>query len=72
MACASPIECNDVQNNPFNIWYLYLGCNNHMTRNSSLFSSLDKYVQIDVTLGNNVQVTVLEKVTIGILTKQGE
>ena len=45
---------------------------NHMTGNSSLFSSLDKSIQIDVTHGNNVQVTILGKGTIGILTKQGE
>ena len=42
-----------------------------MTGNSSLFSSLDKSVQTDVTLGNNVKVTVLGKSTIGVLTKQG-
>ena len=40
-----------------------------MTGNSSLFSSLDNSVQIDVTLGNNVQVTVLGKGIVGILTK---
>ena len=43
-----------------------------MTSNSSLFPSLDKSVQTDVTLGNNVQVTILGKGIIGILNKQGE
>ena len=43
-----------------------------MIGNLNLFSSLDKPVQTDVTLGNNVQVTVLGKCTVGILTKQGE
>ena len=43
-----------------------------MTVNLNTFSSLDKSVQTDVTLGNNVQVTILEKGTVGILTKQGE
>ena len=43
-----------------------------MTGNLNLFFSLDNSVQSDVTLGNNVQVTVLGKGTIGILTKQGE
>ena len=42
-----------------------------MTGNLNLFSNLDT-VQTDVTLGNNVQVTILGKCTIGILTKQGE
>ena len=36
------------------------------------FSSLDNLVQTDVTFGNNVQVTILGKGTVGILTKEGE
>ena len=43
-----------------------------MTRNLKLFSSLDNPAQNDVTLGNNFQVNVLGKGTVGILTKQGE
>ena len=43
-----------------------------MTGNLNLFSSLDKLVQTDVTLGNNVQVTILGKGIVGILTKQLE
>ena len=43
-----------------------------MTGNLNLFSRLDNSVQTGVTLGNNVQVTILGKGTIGILTKQGE
>ena len=43
-----------------------------MISNLNLFSSLFNSVQIDVTLGNNVQDTVLGKGTVGILTKQGE
>ena len=72
MACTSPIECNTIQESPSDIWYLYLGCNNHMAGNVNLFSSLDNSVQIDVTFGNNVQVTVLGKGIVGILTQQGE
>ena len=45
---------------------------NHMTSNLNLFCSLDNSVHTDVTLGNNVQVTVLGKGTIGILTRKGE
>jgi hypothetical protein len=37
-----------------------------------LFSSLDKSVQTKVTLGTNIQVIVLGKGSINILTKQGE
>ena len=72
MACASPIGCNTIQESPCDIWYLDSGCNNHMNRNLNLFYSLDNSVQIDVTLGNNVQVIVLGTCTIGILTKHGE
>ena len=43
-----------------------------MIGNLNSFSILDNSVQIDFTLGNNVQVTVLGKGTVGILTKQGE
>ena len=69
MAYASPIECNVVQEIPHDIWYLDSGYNNHMIGNLNLFSCLDNSVQTDVTLGNNVQVTVLGKCTVGILTK---
>ena len=57
--------------NSAQICYLYSGCSNHMTVNLIFFSSLDNSVQTNVTLGNNVQVTVLVKGVIGILTKQG-
>ena len=72
MASTSPLECNAIQESPHDIWYLDSGCNNHMTGNLNLFSSLDNTVQTDVTLGNNIQVIVLRKCTIGTLTKQGE
>ena len=72
MASTSPLECNAVQESPHDIWYLDLGCSNHMTGNLNLFSSLDNSVKTDVTLGNNVQVIVLGKGTVDILTKQGE
>ena len=72
MACTSPIECNIVQESPCDIWYLDSGFNNHMTGNLNLFSSLDNSIENDVTLGNNVQVTILGKCIVGILTKYGE
>ena len=72
MAYASPIECNAIQESPHDIWYLHPGCNNHMTGNLNLFSSVDNLVQNGVTLGNNVQVTVLGKGIVYFLTKQGE
>ena len=56
MAYASPLEYNVVQESPHNIWNLDLDCNNHMTGNLNLFSSLDNSVQTNVRLGKNVQV----------------
>ena len=72
MACASLVECNTIQESPHAIWYLDSSCNNNMIGNLNLFSILDNSVQTDVTLGNNVQVTILGRGTLGILTKQGE
>ena len=69
MASTSPIECNDVQECPHDIWYLDSGCSNRMIGNLNLFSSLDNSVKIDVTRGNNVQVTVLGKGSVDFLTK---
>ena len=43
-----------------------------MTGYLNLFSSPDNSVQTDVTLENSVQVTVLGKGTVDILTKHGE
>ena len=40
-----------------------------MTGNLDLFSSLDTSVKTDVTLGNNVQVTVLGKGTVDITVR---
>jgi hypothetical protein len=43
-----------------------------MTGNIYFFSTLDVSVQSKVTLGIYIQVTVLGKASINILTKQGE
>jgi hypothetical protein len=68
----SRVECNVSQESPCDIWYLDSRCSIHMTRNLELFSSLDKSVQTKVTLGTDIQVTILGKGSINILTKQGE
>jgi len=69
MPIISPVECNVSQESPCDIWYLDSGCINHMTRNLELFSSLDKLVQTKFTLGTNIQVIVLGKGNINILTE---
>lgn len=43
-----------------------------MKGNLDFFSSVEKSVQTDVTLGNDIQVIVLGKGTFYILTKQWE
>ena len=43
-----------------------------MTGNLNLFSNQDNSVQTNFTLGNNVQVTILGKGIVGILTRKGE
>jgi hypothetical protein len=40
----SLVECNVSQASPCDIWHLDSSCNNHMTRNIELFSSLDDSV----------------------------
>ena len=72
MAYASQIQCNTIQEGPCDIWCLDSGCNNHMIGNLNLFYSLDNLVQTNATPGNNIQVTVLGKGTVGFLTKQRE
>jgi hypothetical protein len=72
MPIISPFECNVAQEIPCDIWYLDSGCSNHMPINLELFSSLDKSIQTKVTLGTDIQVTILRKGNINILTKQGE
>ena len=68
----SLVECNVSQESPCDIWYLDSGCSNHMTRNIEFFSSFDKLVQTKVIDETNIQVTILGKGSINILTKQGE
>ena len=43
-----------------------------MVGNLNLFFILDSPVQTDVTLGNNVQATIVGKATVVIITTQGE
>jgi hypothetical protein len=72
ISIVSPVECNVAQEIPCGIWYLDSGYNNHMTRNIEFFSSLDKSVQTKFTLRIDIQVTVLGKGSINILTRHEE
>ena len=54
------------------LWLLDSGCNNHMTGNKSLFSSLDSSVVTNIKLGDDFLVPAKGKGTILVLTKQNE
>ena len=72
MACAKAMSVVSSENqSSCDTWYLDSICSNHMIGNIELFSSLDNSVQTKVTLGTDIQVTVLGKGNITILTKQG-
>lgn len=66
------IACNVAQKSEKDIWFLDSGCNNHMTGNLEIFSSLDESVKSDVTLGNDNKVSVMGKGSVNIITKMGE
>ena len=54
------------------LWLLDSRCNNHMTGNKSLFSSLDSSVVTNIKLGDDFLVPTKGKGTILVLTKQNE
>ena len=54
------------------LWLLDSGCNNHMTGNKSLFSSLDSSVVTNIKLGDEFLVPAKGKGTIPVLTMQNE
>ena len=55
-----------------NLWLLDRGCNNHMTGNKSLFSSLDSSVVTNINIGDDSLVPAKGKGIILVLTKQNE
>jgi len=66
------LACNMVETNSEDIWFLDSGCNNHMTGNIALFSSLDQTVKSQVTLGTDSKISVMGKEEVKIFTKKGE
>ncbi|XP_039140489.1 uncharacterized protein LOC120277700 [Dioscorea cayenensis subsp. rotundata] len=53
------------------VWLIDSGCSNHMTRDKSLFSSLDESVSITVRLGNNKEIKVCGEGVIAVNTSVG-
>jgi hypothetical protein len=54
------------------LWLLDSGCNNHMTGNKKLFSSIDSSIQSEITLGDDYHVKALGKGVVSVLTKKNE
>ena len=54
------------------LWLLDSGCNNHMTGNKSLFSSLDSSVVTNIKLGDDSLVPAKGKGIIPVLSNQNE
>ena len=62
--------CNVTQESSKYIWFLDNACNNHMTGNKELFSSIDTSIQSEVKLGNDCKVKVNGKGEIVVYAKK--
>ena len=65
------LACNVAQEKQSHIWYLDLGCSNHMSGNIEMFSNLDESVKYKLTLWTDNKVFVMGKGRVDILTKKG-
>jgi hypothetical protein len=65
-------QVTEEASNNHDLWLLDSGCNNHMTGNKDLFSSLDSSVTSQIKLGDDYQKKVVGKGIIYVLTKQDE
>jgi hypothetical protein len=54
------------------LWLLDNECNNHMTCNKELISSIDTSIKFEITLGDDSQVKSLRKGILSVLTKQDQ
>ena len=66
------LSCNVAQEKQNDIWYLDLGCSNHMSGNIEMFSNLNESVKFEVTLGTDSKISIMGKGRVNILTKKGE
>ena len=65
-------QVTEIERNSHELWLLDIGCNNHMTGNKDLFTSLYSYVTSKIKLGDDYQKKVLGKGVIFLLTKEDE
>ena len=66
------LTCDFTQESSNVIWFLDSACNNHMTENKEVFSSLDTRIQSEVKLGNDSKVKVNSKNVIVVYAKNGK
>ena len=63
---------NVAQEKQEDVWFLDLGCSNHMTGNIAMFSNIDESVKSEVITGTHSKVSIMGKGRLKILTKKGE
>lgn len=66
------LTCLNVKESKHDIWFLDSGCSNHMTGLRNIFLSLDESIKMHVRLGDDKQVQVESKGTVGVRTKSGK
>eukprot|EP00253_Pinus_taeda_P003561 PITA_03561 len=66
------LTCNIAQDKQEDVWFLDLGCSNHMTGNIAMFANLDEDVKSEVTTGTNSKIAVKGKGSVSIRARNGE
>ena len=66
------LTCNIAQDGQDDVWFLDLGCSNHMTGNIAMFSNLDENVKSEVATGTDSKIFVKGKGRLRILARNGE
>ena len=62
---------NKAENSAVSVWFVDSGCSNHMTGMKSLFNELNEAYKLKVTLGDNKELQVEGKGSVGTKTLQG-
>ncbi|KAA3486842.1 Retrovirus-related Pol polyprotein from transposon TNT 1-94 [Gossypium australe] len=63
------MACHVKEETQKNLWYLDIGCSNHMSDDKSVFSVLDEFIRDNVKFGDDSKVSVMGKGEVTIQTK---